>query len=384
MDIYNDGQLRGIGILERPCPMVHGVLVDHGHRNRSTERWREVFSLAKEMGFRYIRGGIPWNRIWLDRDTFDWSQLDEEFAYAEELGLTIIPMLAHMSYDWESGWMRGPDGEHALENKALPERFSKYTRRYIERYREHLTAGIIPIVEVGGEALNRFVRGIWEPHREGDHAAEERVLYHLVDTFNAGAAVARSFGVPVIACEAICLNAPKFTVAALQLQFDVLGVNFYGFANKGRSLTEALVQWRHMFQLTRGIEPVFAMFEWGSPEYMPPDAWWMEEEGYKNPSPDHPYPAPCRDINRKKEDDLLASWLPEVKQHGIKLSFVCRFLVSNCWHYWLTRPSEGMECDRNGIVDLTWSEEAQDYEYRPCYEIAARLHSIVTKYNQAD
>jgi hypothetical protein len=130
--------------------------------------------------------------------------------------------------------------------------------------------------------------------------------------------------------------------------------------------------------------PGFAMFEWGSPEYMSPDTWWMEEEGYKNPSPDHPYPAPCRDINRKKEDDLLASWLPEVKQHGIKLSFVCRFLVSNCWHYWLTRPSEGMECDRNGIIDLTWSEEVQDYEYRPCYEIAARLHSIVTKYNQAD
>jgi hypothetical protein len=43
-----------------------------------------------------------------------------------------------------------------------------------------------------------------------------------------------------------------------------------------------------------------------------------------------------------------------------------------------------MECDRNGIVDLTWSEEAQDYEYRPCYKIAARLHSIITKYNQAD
>ena len=383
MNIYSDGQLRAVGILERPCPMVHGALVDHGHRNRSTERWREVFKLAKDMGFQYIRGGIPWNRVWLDQDTFDWSQLDQEFAYAKELGLTIIPMLAHMSYDWESGWMRGPDGEHALENKALPEQFSKYTRLYIERYRDHLDAGIIPIVEVGGEGLNRFVRGIWEPHRKDDHAAEERVLYHLVDTFNAGAAVARSFEVPVIACEAICLNAPKFTVAALQLQFDVLGINFYGFANKGRSLTEALVQWRHMFQITRGIDPVFAMFEWGSPEYMPPDNWWMEEEGYRNPSPENPYPAPCRDINRKKEDELLASWLPEVKRHGIKLAFACRFLISNCWHYWLTQPSEGMECDRNGIVDLTWSEEAQDYEYRVCEGIPARLHAMVEDYNRA-
>ena len=97
MDIYTDGRLRAIAILERPCPMVHGVLVDHGHRNRSTERWREVFRLAKEMGFQHIRGGIPWNRVWLDQDTFDWSRLDAEFAYAEELGLTIIPMLAHMS-----------------------------------------------------------------------------------------------------------------------------------------------------------------------------------------------------------------------------------------------------------------------------------------------
>ena len=47
-----------------------------------------------------------------------------------------------------------------------------------------------------------------------------------------------------------------------------------------------------MFQITRGIDPVFAMFEWGSPEYMPPDNWWMEEEGYRNPSPENPYPAP--------------------------------------------------------------------------------------------
>jgi hypothetical protein len=125
------------------------------------------------------------------------------------------------------------------------------------------------------------------------------------------------------------------------------------------------------------------MFEWGSPEYMPPDNWWMEEEGYKNPSPENPYPAPCRDINRKKEDDLLASWLPEVKQHGIKLAFLCRFLVSNCWQYWLTQPSEGMECDRNGIIDLTWSEEAQDYEYRVCFDMAARLHSMITRYNQS-
>ena len=59
MDIYNDGQLRRIGILERPCPMVHGVLVDHGHRNRSTERWREVFSLAKEMVFDTFEAGFP-------------------------------------------------------------------------------------------------------------------------------------------------------------------------------------------------------------------------------------------------------------------------------------------------------------------------------------
>src|SRR3954451_13628321 len=117
MDSYNDGQLRGIGILERPCPMVHGVLVDHGHRNRSTERWREVFSLAKEMGFRYIRGGIPWNRIWLDRDTLDWSQLDEEFAYAEELGLTIIPMLAHMEF---VAWIRRLACRDGWRRRTIP------------------------------------------------------------------------------------------------------------------------------------------------------------------------------------------------------------------------------------------------------------------------
>ena len=42
-----------------------------------------------------------------------------------------------------------------------------------------------------------------------------------------------------------------------------------------------------------------------------------------------------------------------------------------------------MECDRNGIVDLTWSEEAQDYEYRVCEGIPARLHAMVEDYNRA-
>jgi hypothetical protein len=42
-----------------------------------------------------------------------------------------------------------------------------------------------------------------------------------------------------------------------------------------------------------------------------------------------------------------------------------------------------MECDRNGITDLTWNEEAQDHEYRACKDIAARLHTMVTAYNQA-
>jgi hypothetical protein len=384
MSVYTDGLLKPIAIMERPCPMVHGQLVDHGHRNRTTERWQETFRLARQMGFKYLRAGIPWNRVWLDKDRFDWAQLDAEFGYAEELGLTLVPMLAHMSYDWESGWMLGPRGEHALERHELPDIFARYTRLYLERYSPHLGAGFIPIVEVGGEGLNRFLKGLWEPHLKEPFgaAAHERAFFNLVTAFNASAAVAREYEVPVVACEAICLNEPKFTLAALQLDFDVLGVNYYCFANKGRSLTEALTQWREMFLRTRKIDPVFAMFEWGSPEYMDVDNWWMEEPGYRDPTPEHPYPPPCRDINRKKEDELLRLWLQEVKARGIKLSFICRFLVGNFWHYHLTQSSEGMECDRNGIIDVSWNAEKGDYDYRPCWGIARRLHEIVEEYNR--
>jgi hypothetical protein len=137
-----------------------------------------------------------------------------------------------------------------------------------------------------------------------------------------------------------------------------------------------------MFLRTRKIDPVFAMFEWGSPEYMEVDNWWMEEPGYRDPTPEHPYPPPCRDINRKKEDELLRLWLQEVKAQGIKLAFACRFLAGNFWHYHLTQSSEGMECDRNGIIDVSWNPQKGDYDYWPCWGIARRLHEIVEGYNR--
>ncbi len=371
VDLSQPSRLESIAVLERPCPMVHGRLVDHGHRNRSNERWQEVFDYAKQMGFRYLRGGVPWNKVWLDEDRFDWSRLDAEFEYAEKIGLTIIPILAHMSYEWESGWMRGPNGEHALEREDLWEYMARYTRLYLERYRKYLPAGYIPIVEIGGEPYNHVITGLWEPHRKDDYEARERMVDNLVKAFNASAAVAHEpeFDVPVVACEAReCL------FSAIQLDADIFGTNFYAFAHQGESLADGLSDWRRTFQEKRGIDPTFAILEWGSPEYMDPDNNFEREPCT---------PEPGRSLNREKEDELLRSWLLECKERGIKLALACRYLVGNFWHYHLTQPSEGLECDRNGLIDVHWNEEIGDYEYYPCRTLARKFQEIIEAYNES-
>lgn len=364
-------RLEGIAVLERPCPMVHGRLVDHGHRNRSNERWREVFDYAKKMGFSYLRGGVPWNKVWLAENTWDWSRLDAEFEYADRIGLTIVPILAHMSYAWESGWMRGPNGGHALERQDLAEFMVRYTRIFLERYRKHLRAGFIPIVEIGGEPYNHVITGLWEPHRTDDYEAQEQIIANLVKAFNASAAVAHEpeFGISVIACEAReCL----FTV--IQLDADIFGTNFYAFAHQGESLADGLADWRKTFLEERGIDPTFAILEWGSPEYMDPDNHFEREPGT---------PPPGRSVNREKEDELLRSWLQECKARGIRLAFACRYLVGNFWHYHLTQSSEGLECDRNALIDVHWNAEIGDYEYYPCWELARKFQQIIEDYNQS-
>ncbi len=371
VDLSQPSGLEAIAVLERPCPMVHGKLVDHGHRNRTNERWQEVFDYAKEMGFRYLRGGVPWNKVWLAEDRFDWSRLDAEFEYAEKIGLTIIPILAHMSYEWESGWMRGPNAEHALEREDLWEYMARYTRLYLQRYRQYLPAGFIPIVEIGGEPYNHVITGHWEPHRKDDYESQERMIANLIRAFNASAAVAREpqFGVRVVACEAReCL------FSAIQLDADIFGTNFYAFAHRGESLSDGLADWRRNFLEQRGIDPTFAILEWGSPEYMDPSNNFERE-------PETPEPG--RSVNREKEDELLRTWLLECKARGIKLALACRYLVGNFWHYHLTQPSEGFECDRNGLIDVHWNVEIGYYEYYPCWELARKFQRIIEEYNES-
>jgi hypothetical protein len=95
------------------------------------------------------------------------------------------------------------------------------------------------------------------------------------------------------------------------------------------------------------------------------------------------FPEPGRSVNREKEDELLRAWLLDCKARGIRLAFACRYLVGNFWHYHLTQSSEGMECDRNALVDVHWNPDVGDYEYHPCWQLARRFQEIVEVYNRA-
>jgi beta-glucosidase/6-phospho-beta-glucosidase/beta-galactosidase len=124
------------------------------------QHWREDLILAKQLGVKALRWGVPWYRVEPQQGEFDWRWTDELLPYlVEELGITPIVDLMHYGCPF---WLR-----REFASAEYPQAVAKYAGAFAERYK-HLTHWYTPLNEPLVNALRCGKRGLWPPYLRGD------------------------------------------------------------------------------------------------------------------------------------------------------------------------------------------------------------------------
>jgi beta-glucosidase/6-phospho-beta-glucosidase/beta-galactosidase len=135
------------------------------------EHWRDDLALARTLGVRALRWGVPWYRVEPLPGEFDWSWTDQVLGYmTEELGITPILDLMHYGCPF---WLRR---EFASED--YPRAVASYAGAVARRYRGKVR-WYTPLNEPLVNALFCGKRGLWPPYLRGD-AGYIRILLQLV------------------------------------------------------------------------------------------------------------------------------------------------------------------------------------------------------------
>jgi beta-glucosidase len=135
------------------------------------EHWREDLVLARDLGVRAIRWGVPWYRVEKLPGEFDWSWTDQVLPYlVEELGITPILDLMHYGCPF---WLR-----REFASDDYPRAVAAYAEAFARRY-----AGLVrwytPLNEPLVNALFCGKRGLWPPYLRGE-GGYIRVLLQIV------------------------------------------------------------------------------------------------------------------------------------------------------------------------------------------------------------
>ena len=135
------------------------------------EHWREDLALARELGVRAVRWGVPWYRIEPLEGEFDWRWTDAVIPYiVEELGLDPIIDLMHYGCPF---WLR-----REFASAQYPEAVAAYVGAFASRYRG-LVRWYTPLNEPIVTALFCGKRGVWPPYLRGD-TGYTRILLQVV------------------------------------------------------------------------------------------------------------------------------------------------------------------------------------------------------------
>jgi beta-glucosidase/6-phospho-beta-glucosidase/beta-galactosidase len=124
------------------------------------DHWREDLALAKQLGVKALRWGVPWYRVEPQPGQFDWRWTDEVIPYiVEELGITPIVDLMHSGCPF---WLH-----REFANEEYPRAVAAYAAAFAERYKR-LTRWYTPLNEPIVNALMCGMRGQWPPYLRGD------------------------------------------------------------------------------------------------------------------------------------------------------------------------------------------------------------------------
>jgi beta-glucosidase/6-phospho-beta-glucosidase/beta-galactosidase len=156
--------------IECSCPTI-----DHGRVRRDElaecghyDRWREDLGLVRALGLKVLRYGLPYHRVHLGPDRYDWEFADLVMAEMQRLGITPILDLMHFGV---------PDWLGNFQNPELPIHFAAYADAVAQRYPwvRHYT----PINEIYVTARVSALDGLWNEQLTSD-AAYVTATKHLV------------------------------------------------------------------------------------------------------------------------------------------------------------------------------------------------------------
>jgi beta-glucosidase/6-phospho-beta-glucosidase/beta-galactosidase len=124
------------------------------------EHWREDLSLARQLGLKALRWGVPWYKVESEPGKFDWSWTDQVIPYMVE-DLKILPIIDLMHYGTPF-WLK-----REFANKDYPKFVARYAAEFSKRY-QSLIKWYTPLNEPIINSLMCGLRGLWPPYLKGE------------------------------------------------------------------------------------------------------------------------------------------------------------------------------------------------------------------------
>lgn len=130
--------------------------------------WKKDLALVKVMGLQVLRYGLPYHKVHLGPDKYDWSFADDVLAEMRRLKITPILDLLHFGV---------PDWIGNFQNPELPVHFAKYAKAVAKRY--PWVRYYTPVNEIYVTAKMSAKDGVWNEQLTSDQAFVT-ALKHLV------------------------------------------------------------------------------------------------------------------------------------------------------------------------------------------------------------
>ncbi|MBS1795574.1 MAG: glycoside hydrolase family 1 protein [Acidobacteria bacterium] len=134
------------------------------------EHWREDLTLARELGLKALRWGVPWYKVEPEPNRFDWSWTDRVIPFMVEEA-KIRPVIDLMHYGCPF-WLK-----REFANRDYPKLVARYAAEFARRYKD-LIGWYTPLNEPIINSLMCGMRGLWPPYLK-DEKGYIRIMIQL-------------------------------------------------------------------------------------------------------------------------------------------------------------------------------------------------------------